>query len=463
MHSLRWKMIISTMFAVFVPVFLLNRYAIESLDRFTTSIWEAEMLDTATMCGEIYKSGLSEEKAFALMQRFSDETGMRIQLLDRRAALKFDSHPTDPAEPFAKLEEVAEALQGRYMARNKVTPDRNYMMYYGARPVKHDGEVIGVIYITRNTSPIMRVIKRMFDRQKYATLAALILAACVSAMVAMTLTHPLRRLTRATSAYARGDTPHFKLAKGRDEIGILAKSFESMAEEIEERNVYNRDFFKTVVHELRTPITAIKGATEVLDSDAGDEVTTRTRFTRNIRHQADRLTRLVGEMNVLTEIDAEGPRSPRERVDYTSLLKDIVSLLEPSFEESHATLHLDLPAQALYARVAPLRIEQVIANLLENAFRFTPNEGAVYIHVQQQGDVLVTEVRDSGSGISTENLDRVFDRFFTTQPRRSHSSQGSGLGLSICKRIIESHQGTITAKNSPDGGASIRFTLPAAG
>ena len=93
MHSLRWKMIISTMFAVFVPVFLLNRYAIESLDRFTTSIWEAEMLDTATMCGEIYKSGLSEEKAFALMQRFSDETGMRIQLLDRRAALKFDSHP----------------------------------------------------------------------------------------------------------------------------------------------------------------------------------------------------------------------------------------------------------------------------------------------------------------------------------------------------------------------------------
>ena len=239
------------------------------------------------------------------------------------------------------------------MARNKVTPDRNYMMYYGARPVKHDGEVIGVIYITRNTSPIMRVIKRMFDRQKYATLAALILAACVSAMVAMTLTHPLRRLTHATSAYARGDTPHFKLAKGRDEIGILAKSFESMAEEIEERNVYNRDFFKTVVHELRTPITAIKGATEVLDSDAGDEVTTRTRFTRNIRHQADRLTRLVGEMNVLTEIDAEGPRSPRERVDYTSLLKDIVSLLEPSFEESHAKLHLDLPAQALYARVAP--------------------------------------------------------------------------------------------------------------
>jgi two-component system phosphate regulon sensor histidine kinase PhoR len=181
---------------------------------------------------------------------------------------------------------------------------------------------------------------------------------------------------------------------------------------------------------------------------------------RNIKHQNDRLSRLLGEMTTLTRIEAESLRTPREVVNYGELLREIIGFLEPAFDTPHATIQFDLPDQALRARVSPGRIEQVMANLLENALRYTATEGKVCITIQQKAGEIVTRVVDDGCGISASNREKVFQRFFTTEPRGEQKAYGSGLGLAIAKSIIEAHNGCISVESVPGEGTTFTFSLP---
>ncbi|MFP6904846.1 MAG: ATP-binding protein [Verrucomicrobiota bacterium] len=461
MHSIRWKMILSTILVVLIPVCLLNRYAIKSFDTFTSDLWEAQMIDHAIMTGQAWNSTMSEAEKRAYVQRADEEAGMRFRILDPEGQLLLDTQPDEvDGPPLVERFEIKNALKGGYAARNRLTPDRKYMYYFCAQPIKQDGKVLSVVYVSRHTSPIILAIKSMFTRQRTATITALLLAACVSALVAMTLTYRLRRLTHAATAFAEGREPEFRGTGGKDEIGELSEAFQDMAKEIEQRHAYNQEFFKNVVHELKTPITAIRGALEVLESGAAEEPENRERFMRNIKHQNDRLSRLLGEMKTLTRIEAESPRTPREVVDYGELLREIIGFLEPAFDTPHAAIQLDLPDQALRARVSPERIEQVMANLLENALRYTAVEGKVRITIRQEAGEIVTRIADNGCGISASNREKVFQRFFTTEPRGEQKAYGSGLGLAIAKSIIEAHTGCISVESVPGEGATFTFSLP---
>jgi signal transduction histidine kinase len=233
-----------------------------------------------------------------------------------------------------------------------------------------------------------------------------------------------------------------------------------MVEEIEKRNIYNRDFVTTLAHELRTPLTAIKGATEILEESENLPLEKREKFQANIRIETERVIRMVNELGELTRLDAETLRTERETVDYSVFIRQVLEKLEPAFDQPHARLVPEIPEEIIDVNILPTRIEQVFANLLENAFRYTPSEGKVTLRVQTSPDGEVrTDVEDTGCGIDPVNLSKVFDRFFTTEPTGQPRDHGSGLGLSIVKSIIKNHGGTIRAKNIPDGGARFTFTL----
>jgi two-component system sensor histidine kinase ChvG len=461
MHSIRWKMILSTIIVVLIPVMLLNRFAIKSFDRFTSARWEAQMVDHAIMTGQVWISSMNESEKTAYVHRAAKEAEMRFRILDASGHLLLDSTPGEAdGPPLQERVEIEGALKGGYAARNRLTPDRKYMYYFCAQPVKQEGEVLAIVYVSRHTSPIILAIKAMFLRQRTATISALLLAACVSALLAMTLTYRLRRLRRAASAFSEGRKPDFRGTGGKDEIGELSEAFQGMAQEIEQRNAYNQEFFKNVVHELKTPITAIRGAVEVLESGAAEEPENRDHFIGNIKHQNHRLSRLLGEMKTLTQIEAESPRTPRDVVDYGELMQEIMGFLEPAFDHPHATLALELPDQAVRARVSPERIEQVMANLLENALRYTPVDGKIQVRIQRANGEILTTVADDGCGISPSNVEKVFQRFFTTEPRGEQKAYGSGLGLAISKSIIEAHNGRISVASMPGEGTTFTFALP---
>lgn len=470
MKSLRWKLMLMAMVAVFVPLYVLNRYAVAEFDRFTRRAWEDQMIDVAVIVGELYLHTLREgpsgtaweEDAFpGLCDTFSAETDSRIRVLSSAGRVVYDSARQPHADPdLSQRPEVAEALQGRYKASWELTPDKSYVFYHCAQPVVTEAGVIGVVVVSRHTGPIVGAILRMYDRQRATTLLALVFSALIAAVLSLTMTRRLRHLTRAASGFARGEASLPVPVKGRDEIGELARTFNRMAGEIDQRNAYNRDFVATTFHELRTPITAIQGAAELLDQGASEKPEARKRFISNIRYQSERLVRLIGELNELTRVDMDTPKAPSEKLDYVDALRGILDRLEPVFEEDRAALEVELPETVLPVRIRVGPFEQVMANLLENAFRYTPPDGEVRVTVHRDGDTVVTRVADTGAGVAASNLERVFDRFFTTEPKDAYRGYGSGLGLAIAKRIIENHRGTIEVKSVEGQGAEFVFTLP---
>ena len=491
MRSIRWKIVLMSLGLVFIPVYLLNDYAIRFFDRFTRAELESHLKHYAYIAGEEYRELAgrtdrsdiepSANRFAARLARYGEEIGGQLQIVSTNGAVLFDSAtPSSVGTSLQSRPEVVTALRGAYSARARLTPDRRFMYYYIARPIKtpRGDAVIGVSYVVRHTDPIIRAIQEMIANQKLATGIALAIAAAIAALLAQTLTSRLRRLTRAAREFAEGDARLDIKVGGRDEIGELGHAVRQMAAEIERRNRFNRDFVSTTMHELRSPLTAIRGAAELLEGGAGEDASARKKFLGNIRYEVDRMIRMSGELLDLTRLDVEMFRGQKEQVDYPAFVREVVERLEPSFDDAHAPLHLALAAEKIPVLIAPARVEQVISNLLENAFRYTPHDGKVEISVRRSddGQSVLTAVSDTGRGIAPGDLEKVFDRFFTTEPKGQPRDYGSGLGLTIARTIVENHRGRIWARspwpeqgpaatdaapvNPAAAGTCILFTLP---
>ncbi len=459
---------------VFLPIYFLNRKAIDSFDDFTSKALEDEMTSHGFMIGEQYKAmvlnshtkdGSTRDKEFeTLLKIYGPKVQSRFRIVSPKGIILFDSGKKSMnGVNIANRKEIAMAMTGKYGARWALSEDRSHVFYYTASPIDHDGRLACISYVSRHTGPITKAIIKMALDQRIALICSLAFAVILSAIVAQTLTRRLRRLTRSAMLYAQGKAILDLQVGGNDEIAQLGHAVNHMASEIEKRNDYNRDFISAVMHELKTPITAIRGAAEVLQQGAAEKKEVRDKFLSNIRYESDRLTRMVGELNELTKLDADTLRGHREAVDYCQCIEDTLERLVPTFDEKHASFSISIPGEPIAALIMPGRIEQVISNLLENAFRYTPPSGHVELVVEQDGDSIVrTIVRDNGPGIAPGNMDKVFDKFFTTEPKDVPREYGSGLGLAIARNIVENHQGRIWVESEPGKGTCFYFTLPTA-
>jgi len=472
MRSIRWRLMLVSFLLVLLPVYFLNRYAISSFDRFTSKAMEETMISQAFMLGEQYKAVVADAdkagasvraEAFAsALGRYGDEVQSRLQVLSPRGVVLFDSDPDSlVGADFSGRPEIANAMRGGgYKAAWRLTRDGSRVFYFVPLPIRDGDRIVGIAYVTHHTGQITKTILKMTRDQRLVMAVSILLAVLASATMAQTMTRRLRKLTRAAMQYARGDAPLDLQIRGRDEIGELGRAVTHMADEIEQRNEYNRDFVSTVMHELKTPVTAIKGAVEILEGGALEKEDVRRKFLGNIRYESDRLTRMVGELGELTRLDVEMLRGSKKKTDYCSCVREIVDRLLPTFDEDHAGLDVSLPDETIEAMIVPDRIEQVIANLLDNAFRYTPETGRVKLSVAGQDGEVITTVADTGVGIPSGSIERIFDRFYTTEPKDIPREYGSGLGLAIAKSIVENHQGRIWAESRPGDGSRFVFSLP---
>ncbi len=186
----------------------------------------------------------------------------------------------------------------------------------------------------------------------------------------------------------------------------------------------------------------------------------RVKFLGKIEFQVGRLMQLVGDLRELTRVDVEVSQAVREDVDYCAFVKDAVDRLSDTFSEPHANLIVELPEAKLHVSIVPGRIEQVLANLIDNAFRYTPHLGQVTVKAEKGDSCVRTIVKDTGVGIADSNIERVFDRFFTTERSQRQRDHGSGLGLAIVDSIISSHQGKICVESEVGKGTSFVFEIP---
>jgi len=285
---------------------------------------------------------------------------------------------------------------------------------------------------------------------------AAIIALGMVQLMARGMTSPLRSMERAATAMAEGDLTKRVSASSSDEVGRLAKAFNHMADELAAEDQHRRELIANVSHELRTPISALRATLEnVVDGVVAPEPA----LLRTMLAQTERLQRLVTQLLDLSRLESGGTplhKLPFPVVDLLDAVADEAALHSPDLAFDVQIDPLDLVVDG-----DPERLHQVIANLVENAARFAPDDTAVTLAARRAGPHVVLEVADHGPGIPPESLARVFERFYRTDEARSADDGGSGLGLAIARWIVELHGGTIRAETVEPHGCRMVVRLPA--
>jgi two-component system sensor histidine kinase BaeS len=284
-----------------------------------------------------------------------------------------------------------------------------------------------------------------------AALAGAILAAVLSFAVARSIVRPVRRVADASHALAAGETPTPIPVEGATELASLARAFNEMAAELTVSRESERNFLLSVSHELKTPLTAIRGYAEGL----GEGAFTADEASATILVEARRLERLVRDLLDLARMNRHEFSVSRESVELGEVARAAVARHEAAAREFEVSLTAE--GDESWVEGDSDRLLQVASNLVENALRETPPGGSVTVRAEQRRLV----VSDTGPGLEPDDLEHAFDRFFLYDKYGRERPVGSGLGLAIVKQLAEAMGGTVTAESSPGAGATFTVTLRA--
>jgi len=297
----------------------------------------------------------------------------------------------------------------------------------------------------------------------YAFLPASFVALVVSILMSRKFVKPLQEMEVVTDRIAEGQFDERLPIKEssieyQDELEHLCIRINKMASRLEQVEDMRKKLIGDIAHELRTPLTVIKGAMEgfvdgVLTPDSAT-------FER-IYRQADRLERLVDDLQELNYLEMGTFELDFKVVNLEKFVGDLKQTMRIKFNNKGVDFTLDLPNEKLVVKADEDRLEQIMLNLLDNALRYTPIGGKVQIIVKKEGEWVKISVKDTGVGITKEHLPYVFDRFYRVDEARARQDGGSGIGLTIAKRLVEAHNGQIWVESDGrDEGACFSFTLP---
>jgi len=321
-------------------------------------------------------------------------------------------------------------------------------------PIVAGGTRIGTFRVADPLTSVDQALASLRNRFIAVGLGALLLSVIIAIWLANVISRPLRRMAAVASAVDSGDLSHRIDYSGDDEVGVLADAFNHMLDRLEQGFRVQRDFVSDASHELRSPLTVLRGRIEQLADRAGDREAIASEADELMR-EVRRMERLTDDMLTLAKAE-RGGLLQRRRVpvdDFVADLRRDLPLLGPRRYSVESTVHGDLEAD-------PDRLAQVLRNLVTNAVRHTSADGHIDISIGSENGAAVFAVSDDGTGIEPDQLGRIFDRFHRTDEGRSRAEGGSGLGLAIARAIVEAHSGSMAAESPPGEGATIRFSIP---
>ncbi|MCX8999464.1 sensor histidine kinase [Rhizobiaceae bacterium BDR2-2] len=370
--------------------------------------------------------------------------------------------------------EVMNALTGVRGAVVRVT-EKGELIVSVAVPVQRSRAVLGVLLLSTQAGDIDKIVHAerlaIMRMAGVATLVNIVL----SLMLSSTIANPLRRLAAAAVRVRRGarqreEIPDFSIRQ--DEIGNLSVALREMTTALYDRIDAIESFAADVSHELKNPLTSLRSAVETLPLAKTEE--SKQRLADIIQHDVRRLDRLISDISDASRLDAELARADAVPVDLEVLLGNLVNISR-QIRGHKKPVELDYVIDQKPGSRAgftvnghDLRLGQIVTNLIENARSFVPDKnGRIVVHLSRSKDRCIVQVEDNGPGIQAEDIDRIFERFYTDRPEGESFGQNSGLGLSISRQIAEAHGGTLRAENMHDEktgkicGARFILTLPA--
>ncbi len=387
---------------------------------------------------------------------------MQVYVTDRRGLVLFDSRGLAEGQNYLDRRDVALTLLGTYGARSTARDpkDRTSSIMYVAAPIYHEGKIAGVVSVAKAHRDVLDFIIQTRGRIRLIGWS-LFGAVALGAIVATTFfSRPIQRLTRYARSVARGErvaAPRF----GSPELATLAHALEEMRDALEDRK-YVASYVQTLTHEMKSPVAAIRGATELLH-ESGVPPDRRERFLANIEAESNRLQKIIDRLLVLAEIESRKVLKAPEPVSPGDLARNVCAHLRPAAESRQVKIEF-ADEGALTVTGERFLLEIALTNLIQNAIEFSPGGGVIHVRSKPEdsGKAALFIVEDEGPGIPDYALPHIFDRFYSLQ-RPATGRKSSGLGLCFVREAAELHSGNIMLANREDrSGVRAILRLPIA-
>ena len=454
--------------------FYADRTLKDTRQRYLESI-EEDMVDTANilsciMSEEVRNGGIGVAKFRNVFKELSSreldakiygivkkKVNMTLYITDSEGVVIFDPNQENIGKDYSEWIDVNRTLKGRYGARatriNREDPSSQIL--YVAAPIMVDGKTYGVVTVCKPVKFIYEFITnaklKIIIDCLVICLAVMILGLLVSAW----LTAPIQKLTDYTKAVTEGKNPPLpKLGGG--EMRVLGKSFSDMKEALEGKK-YVENYVQTLAHELKSPISAVKGALEILRDNPPPEK--QKKFLENIRQENDRMQNTVEKMLELSSLESRRELKNIQNTDIVKIAESLVASFANFAKSRDLNFVVDFPEKPLECKCEGFLVSMALNNLIQNAVDFTPPGKEIKVRVYTEDEMIVLEVANSGPEIPDYAMKRLFEKFYSL-PRPDSGKKSSGLGLSIAKEVAELHGGKISVSNLPEGGVKAVISIP---
>ncbi len=393
----------------------------------------------------------------------------RITVIGSEGRVLGDSakNPEEMDDHSGRLE-VQRALKDGTGQSTRYSDTLDYSMKYVAVAIKHEGQTAGFVRLALPLIDMEQQIRVIYRTVLIGGLVAFFIVLIIGAAITRSIITPITEMTGVAQAIARGDFSKKLRVKSSDELGILARSLNMMADELRRTiedlrrmDKVRTDFVANVSHELKTPLTSIRGFIETLEDGALEDGVNARRFLAIIKKHANALSNITDDLLKLSELETAGTRLEMAPFDLRALVEDVAAGFGHALKENMQKLTTRCGRGELVVEANRDGIEQVLQNLVDNAMKYSPEGAFVKIAVERKEGEFLISVEDNGPGIPKEEQQRVFERFYRADKARSRALGGTGLGLAIVKHTVLLHKGDVSIESTPGRGTKISFTLPA--
>ncbi len=378
------------------------------------------------------------------------QVDLQIYITDTRGTLIFDSqNKANVGKDYSKWRDVHLTLEGQYGARTTRSDpeDPTSSVLYVATPLTVKGKTAGVLTVGKPTTNINNFLSEAKPKIFRVGILSLMAATLFSLLASVWITRPIKRLTGYANGIRQGKRMAFPKLD-HSEIGEMGAAFEKMQEALEGKK-YVEQYVQTLTHEIKSPLSAIRGAAELLEEKM--EPDQRARFLSNIRNEAHRIRQIVDRLLELSELENLKMLRKIEKISFAALINKVLESKEPMLSKKNLNARVRIPDD-IRVNGDSFLLHQATANLIQNAMDFSPDHSQIKLTAYNDGKRVIFNVDDNGPGIPDYAKNKIFDRFFSLK-RPDSGKKSTGLGLNFVKEVAILHNGEVTLENLPEKGA----------
>ncbi|MEG0593934.1 MAG: HAMP domain-containing sensor histidine kinase [Christensenella sp.] len=409
-----------------------------------------------------YLSDYDANAMYDIAVKNSNDSGGRFLVLNSSGIVEVDSFSNLNGVKLSERE-VNDILYGQnsssYGFHAIDNAEGDFWAVYCTSSIIHNGEMIGAVLYSSSIQDVVVATNMLQSRMLWIFVLACGIIIVTSLSMTNLITKPIQKLTEVAIKISTGDLSQRANIKGRSEMAELAQTFDMMCGKIQNLDQQRSEFVSDASHELKTPLASMKILVEsMLYQDSVPEEVYKD-FLSDINNEIDRMNRLITDLLLLSKMDSDIVTINLETVRISSVVNKCMSALEPIASERNITLKTDL-TDDFEIECDPLKLRQALNNLIENAIKYTGDDGHVSVSTKHHGGEGAVRIEDDGVGMSEDHLEHIFERFYRVDKARSRETGGTGLGLHIVRRIALMHGGRVDVQSTEGAGSVFTLVLP---